>query len=1257
MQHVIDTPAAAHVPTVSTADVVLLFADLAGFSDLSARLVAQDKRGAEAIHNTLNPMISAIIQAISARGGLTIGLHGDAVAAIWPMGRARAALDCAQSLRRAVAKATTEGTPLPLRTLLDTGSLSRIKQDDAAPLFAGPLLARLKSNAPAVKADQIHQTVGFLQALPLPDAEQTLPEGWAAIKTAAPSAAWMAEFRTTTNLIAQIDPAPGREVDETLVLAQACRSIAAQHHGQVLHLAQDDKGVVALLGWGLATSATEDDADLAIASGRALALHLSGKGLTASLCIGRGRTLTGVLGTPEVGHFTVLGDHVNRAAGALGLSQGRVLCDADVMHQAQRHGFEPPFTFTAKTGQPHHVAAATQTAERQLRFSSRLVGRKAERARLGAFVADKSGVNSVLWLSGEAGEGKSHLVAELLETLPSGGPRILRGMGDRLGQMTAYRIWQHIFGDLGVAPELDPEALPFAALLNPVLPDFADETPETLALSPVARARRTQDLLGAVLAEHLSDAPALLVLEDAHWMDTASWLLLAEVHRRAPNLRILAVSRPRKREDLSEEAQAILMAPGATTLELGPLTPEDGAELIHATLAADHVSAPFINRILGHTGGHALYTVELVSSLLDTGAIRVENGHCIGTTAGGDLQGLSFPDGVEAAITARISRMPPEDQLLLKVASVQGREFRAAPLSAAEFAGVQPGEIDHGLERLVQNGLIEPSLGGEWRFHHALTREATYDLLTRDQARQLHAATAQSFEHAGAAEPAILAYHWTEAQDPAKALPWLDLAAAQARDADANPEALSFVEQAFEAARHLGDNGPDRDMQLRWHAIAAKSALALGLHDETVDHGHRALKLTGASLPRTGVKRVWPLLGEVVKYKRRKPEKTNDYDPLGATSVLNHLTLTEVYYDRQDTLSLLLHCLAAMNTAYRAAPSSNEAALAHTSMAMLGFHAPAIAKGEPHLHEALRLAETADPATATRVHVVAGNFHLGAGNWPQGRDLLTKGVKLAETTREVRNGMIAMASLANLVRLEGIIEESDEYDIEVQAVGQDRSVAQLQIWGLAGRLKSLSRMNDWETFDKCMSQHRALLSYGPNWDNTSMNSRIAPDLCGAVKDLHLGHLDQGREKLMRAGEMYRVQGQIQVFSIDLGIYFGDAILRLETLSPGGTDTRDLARLMARRGKALASVYPPAKPRAVMAKGDLAYLAGNKDKAHKFWTQAEGLAGKLRMPMDVAAAAQRLSDAGDGHAAARRDAALARTGIAQPEVWQTMLTPG
>ena len=131
MQETAPLTARRTTPAVSSSDAVLLFADLAGFSDLSARLVASDTRGAEAIHDTLNPMISAIMETVAQHGGLTIGLHGDAVTAVWPLAQAKRALRCAQGLSGAVARATHEGEPLPIRAVLDAEELSRIAVADS----------------------------------------------------------------------------------------------------------------------------------------------------------------------------------------------------------------------------------------------------------------------------------------------------------------------------------------------------------------------------------------------------------------------------------------------------------------------------------------------------------------------------------------------------------------------------------------------------------------------------------------------------------------------------------------------------------------------------------------------------------------------------------------------------------------------------------------------------------------------------------------------------------------------------------------------------------------------------------------------------------------------------------------------------------------------------------------------------------------------------------------------------------------------
>lgn len=1215
---------------------ILLFADFSGFSALSARLVAADDRGAETIHDMLNPMIAAVIAEIDAAGGRVVHLAGDAVLALWPEASRNAAETCAGALGDAVRRAAPEGEALPVRVLLDHGAVTLI-DTPAGPLYLGAPFARLPRTAPEASAARPTSLLDGTRAAP--SRSPPLPE-----ISAETAASHLSEFRTTTVLFARLDAAP----DEASARAVGHRiaQVAADHDARILSFGIDDKGLMALLGWGLSDAVTEADADLAIAAATALQ---QGDDLPISCAIGRGRALTGMLGGPAFSSYTMLGPHVNAAAEALSHAHGTVLCDAATASAARRFRFGPAREMRSKTGGVLSFAQPTGEARFAQSFKTALIGREAELAALIGFAGSSpaSGQRRLLWVSGEAGIGKSHLLAEAMARFEAEGQRLWHGHGERLARMTSLRAWREIFAQLpDTARHAAVDAAgELAALLNPVLPDPLDETDATRALDLLKRSQLGQDMMADLFCDAIGTDPGLLIFEDAHWIDSASWQLLLAVLQRRPDLPVILVTRPADDGDLIDEARAVLTGPDVTSLELGPFDRGQTRSLIAALLDVADPPDLLLDRVFAHCRGHALYTIELVRSLLDEGAIRVADGHGHIANSAAGLAELSFPDGIEAAIAARVARQPAAAQLALKVAAVQGRHFDPG-LVAATLREIAPEAARPLLlQPLAEARLIEKD-GHGWRFHHMLIREAAYGLLTTRQRQSIHAAIAREIEGSDAGA-AIIAHHLDRAGDRAAALPWLDRAAQEAMSAMNMHEALGFAEAALAAADALPpSDATGTQHRMTWHRCGMQAALALGRYDTAEGHAHGTLRQLGRPHPAGTVRRLGAVAREVWRYKRgRPPAAPPDRARADQLSerVRAHLTLSEIYYDRQDDLGILFNIMSAMNAARALGARTRDSANAHVNMAMLAFHAPILADADTHLRYALDVVDDLDPQMRAHIHMVAGNFHIGAGNWDKGREHLTLSAAVAREARIDRTRFISTASLANMLRLQGRIADADTLDAAVFREGEDRSLNQLKIWALTGRVKSLLWMGDTDTFDDMMGRNRALLSDRANWINASFNSHVSLELCQGLRSLDRAGIDA-------AFTRYGTANKLQNFIIDLGGLFSVALHRRLAAGDDAATLRPLARIAVRQAKKLAHVYPPARPKLRMAQADLALLSGREDAALSGWRKVEETARALNMPLDAAAAAHRLAERGEDDARVRRDAALAEAGIALPALW-------
>jgi adenylate cyclase len=329
------------------------------------------------------------------------------------------------------------------------------------------------------------------------------------------------------------------------------------------------------------------------------------------------------------------------------------------------------------------------------------VGRLEQRAALWALLAKAlDGAAQVVAVQGEAGLGKTRLVAEFAAeveaTVPR--PRVLRGGCRRHGGVP--------YGPFVAA--LDDAALRARLTQGGGAPGGAASTAQTL--------EETTDAVRGWLAAQAVAHPVVLVLEDLQWADSATLALLEALVAAPPDCRLLvvAVHRPMSRSPFGKAAAR------ATVLHLEPLRPEESHALLDGVLdgapdarrgrgtglpedggepAGEPTRVPpgLRDRILAKAEGNPLYLEETLRALIETGVLeRTPAGRW---RCASDPAEVPLPDSVQAAILARLDRLEGAARQLLQEASIIGRVFADRVLQAVtEVAG----RIDAPLRRLEQ---------------------------------------------------------------------------------------------------------------------------------------------------------------------------------------------------------------------------------------------------------------------------------------------------------------------------------------------------------------------------------------------------------------------------------------------------------------------------------------------------------------------------------------------------------------------------
>ncbi|MGA2322022.1 MAG: AAA family ATPase [Solirubrobacteraceae bacterium] len=386
--------------------------------------------------------------------------------------------------------------------------------------------------------------------------------------------------------------------------------------------------------------------------------------------------------------------------------------------------------------------------------TSPFVGRSAELAALRALVPRESGERGRLALvGGEAGSGKSRLVGELAHEVASEGVLVLYGACDAVVQ-TAYRPFAEALDQL--ARSTDPDVLRAdlgsaggeLTRLVPDLPARVAGLEAPIVADPDTERHRLHTSVTDLLAGAGRRQPLLLVIEDGHWADTPTLVLLRHLARATTEARVLVLATFRDTEadvpaELADALADLRRLDDVVRLHLGGLTEDDVGEFVRRAGGEIDPAEPELSRAIRDlTEGNAFLLCELWRALVETDAFAIEQGTLRLTRP---LQEIATPQSVREVVSQRLMRLDPTTRDLLELAAVAGPEFELDVLRRA--APVELERID-ALEPAMRAGVIEelpyPALA--YRFTHELVRRALYDRLSVLRRAELHLRIAEALE-------------------------------------------------------------------------------------------------------------------------------------------------------------------------------------------------------------------------------------------------------------------------------------------------------------------------------------------------------------------------------------------------------------------------------------------------------------------------------------------------------------------------------
>jgi class 3 adenylate cyclase len=587
----------------------------------------------------------------------------------------------------------------------------------------------------------------------------------------------------STALSARMDPEDLREV---ISAYQKCVAQTVQRFGGFVAKYMGD-GVLIYFGY---PQAHEDDAERAVRAGLELVSAVGGLKTHAALQtrvgIATGLVVVGdLIGSGASQEQAIVGETPNLAARLQGVAEPNAVVIAESTRRLVGDLFEledvGATDLKGITG-PVRAWAAVRQASVEGRFEAfhaggltALVGREEELdLLLRRWSKAKVSEGQAVLLSGEPGIGKSRLTAALLERLASEPHTRLRYFCSPQHTDSAfYPIISQMERAAGLVHDDTPHAkldkldavlaqtstpIQDVALFAEMLSLPNDGRYPALDLAPEERRQKTQEALTAQLVGLTGQRPALMIVEDAHWVDPTSLEVFGRTVDQIKTLPVLLIVTFRPEFDAPWAGRSHV-----TTLALNRLGEREAAAIIARIVGNKDLPADVTAEIVERTDGIPLFVEEITKAVLEAGS----EDEARQTAAAMPSPALAVPASLHASLMARLDRLGPAKEIA-QIGAAIGREFSHVLLSAV--VSKPEADLNSALNHLISAGLAfrqgQPP-HATYLFKHALVQDAAYGTLLREPRRALHARIAESLEGRFAdiaeTQPELLARHCTEA--------------------------------------------------------------------------------------------------------------------------------------------------------------------------------------------------------------------------------------------------------------------------------------------------------------------------------------------------------------------------------------------------------------------------------------------------------------------------------------------------------------
>ena len=468
---------------------------------------------------------------------------------------------------------------------------------------------------------------------------------------------------------------------------------------------------------------------------------------------------------------------------------------------------------------------------------------------------------AVVLVSGDAGVGKTTLVAEAARRAAKEDARVLLGrcQEDIAAPYSPFAEALHHY--VAHAPEhvlrahVETHGSDIASIV-PALGERLGQIPAPTRTDPDTERYLLYGAVASLLTAASALEPIVLVLDDLQWSDSQSLRLLRHIAITAESARLLVLGTFRNSDlspsnPLRDLLGALQREPNVSRIELKGFDESGVLAFMEAAAGQrlEEIATDLAHALCLETDGNPFFVGEVLRSLMETGAIYQDNrGRW---TAAREMSEMVLPNSVREVISARVGRLGPQGGRILSTAAVIGRDFDFDLLDAVTDIGTE--EVLDVLDAATGAALVREVLEvpGRYRFSHALTQHTLYQLMPKVRRTRAHRQIAEVIESTAGQAPGArvgeLAHHWLNASQPANATKAIDYsrqAGEAALAALAPDDAVRHLLQALRLAELVPENDPMVACDLRLALGEAERQAGLpGFRETFLDAAHRAQEL------------------------------------------------------------------------------------------------------------------------------------------------------------------------------------------------------------------------------------------------------------------------------------------------------------------------------------------------------------------------------------------------------------------------------